>query len=72
MSKVKDYLLPVEIEKSFWEGYEKYLDEISQSPTAIELDQLELQCLAKSHSVHTSDIVAQVVNNIDYYPKQGA
>lgn len=71
MSKVKDYLLPsiqTYQELQLWIGYEEYSRSIDQSPTAIELDRMEQEYLAKRNSV----IVAQSINNLDYQNPKGA
>ena len=70
--KVKEYLLPYQQylqEQEFWSGYEAYLDRNDQSPTAIELDQMQAEY---PHAKRETSIITQAVNNLDYNDPQGA
>jgi len=70
MSRIKDYLLPsiqAMQELEMWIGYEEYSKSIDQSPTEIELDRMESDCLQKNNR-----ILSQPINNVHYHKPKGA
>jgi hypothetical protein len=71
MSKVKDYLLVYLAEQEFFRAYEEYLDVTDSSPTAIELDKHERECLAMDPRSHHKSIVAKIANNPNYHLERG-